>query len=128
MAQSSRSPSAVVRGLGAARAGTAEFWRQRLTAVALLPLAVLFIGLLIALAGADRASVAATLGNGWVAVPLLLLIVAGVVHMRIGMREIIDDYVHTPALRLAALVANTCFSYAMGLAAALAVVKLSFGV
>ena len=128
MAQSPRTPSAVVRGLGAAHAGTADFWRQRLTAVALLPLAVLFICLLIVLAGADRATVISTLGNGWVAVPLLLLIVAGIVHMRIGMREIIDDYIHTPALRLTALVANTCFSCAVGLAAALAVVKLSFGV
>jgi succinate dehydrogenase / fumarate reductase membrane anchor subunit len=128
MARQTRSQFSMVRGLGAARAGTGDFWRQRLTAAALLPLAALFISLLIVLAGADRATVVATLGNGWLAVPLLLLIVAGVVHMRIGMREIIDDYVHTPALRLVALVANTCFSFAIGFAAALAVVRLSFGV
>jgi succinate dehydrogenase / fumarate reductase membrane anchor subunit len=123
-----RTPLALIRGAGAAHAGTEEFWRQRLTAAALLPLAALFIGLLIALAGADHATVAATLANGWIAVPLLLMILACIIHMRIGMREIINDYVHTPAIKLTALLANTFFSYAMGIAAALAVIKLSFGI
>ena len=35
-----RTPLARVRGLGAARSGTEHFWRQRLTAVANIPLTI----------------------------------------------------------------------------------------
>jgi succinate dehydrogenase / fumarate reductase membrane anchor subunit len=123
-----RTPLSVVRGLGAAHSGTGEFWRQRLSAVALLPLVAFFIGLLVALAGAGHHHVATTLGDGWVAVPLLLLVVACVVHMKIGIQVIIEDYVHDKPLKLVLMMGNTFFSYAMGVAAALALVKLSFGV
>jgi succinate dehydrogenase / fumarate reductase membrane anchor subunit len=122
-----RTRLSIVRGFGAAHAGTEDFWRQRLTAAALLPLAALFVTLLILLAGADQATAARTLGNGWIAVPLLFLIIACIVHMRVGMREIILDYVHAPAAKLALLCLNVFFSYAMGIAAAAAVLKLSFG-
>ncbi|HVV92765.1 MAG TPA: succinate dehydrogenase, hydrophobic membrane anchor protein [Hyphomicrobiales bacterium] len=122
-----KTPLALVRGLGAARSGTDEFWRQRLSAVALLPLAAFFIGLLVALAGASHHRVATTLGDGWVAVPLLLLVVACLVHMKIGVQVVIEDYVHDKALKLVLLMANTFFSYAMAIAAAAALVKLSLG-
>lgn len=122
-----RTRLSLVRGLGAARSGTEDFWRQRLSAAALLPLAALFVVLLILLAGADHATAARTLGNGWIAVPLLFLILACIVHMQIGMREIILDYVHVPVAKLALLFLNVFFSYAMGIAAAAAVLKLSFG-
>jgi succinate dehydrogenase / fumarate reductase membrane anchor subunit len=122
-----KTPLAIVRGLGADRTGTDEHWRQRISAVALLPLAAFFIGLLVALAGASHHRVAETLGNGWVAVPLLLLVIACLVHMKIGVQVIIEDYIQDKALKLVALMANTFFSYGMAVAAALALAKLSLG-
>ncbi len=42
-----RTPLGKVRGLGSAREGTEHFWRQRLTAIANIPLILFFVGFLI---------------------------------------------------------------------------------
>ncbi|PZQ14270.1 MAG: succinate dehydrogenase, hydrophobic membrane anchor protein [Ancylobacter novellus] len=123
-----RTPLGQVRGLGAARSGTEHFWLQRLTAVANLPLTVIFIFVVIALAGSSHAGAIATLGNPWIAILMLLFVLAGVVHMRIGMQVIIEDYVHHDLAKIACLMANTFFSIVIGLAAAFALLKISFGV
>ena len=44
------------------------------------------------------------------------------------MQEIIVDYVHEDKLKLATLMANTFFCFAVGFASAFAILKLSFGV
>ena len=47
-----RTPLGKVRGLGSAKEGTDHFWRQRLTAVANVPLIIFFVLFLIKYAGA----------------------------------------------------------------------------
>jgi succinate dehydrogenase hydrophobic anchor subunit len=79
-----RTPLSRVRGLGSAKAGTRDFWIQRLTAAANVPLALLLIAFVVALAGADYATVRSYLGNPLVAIPMLLLVLSGTWHMRIG--------------------------------------------
>jgi succinate dehydrogenase / fumarate reductase membrane anchor subunit len=123
-----RTPLGQVRGLGAAKSGTEHFWLQRLTAVANLPLTLIFVGVVIALAGSSHAGATATLGNPWIAILMLLFVLAATVHMKIGMQVIIEDYVRHDLLKLLALMANTFFAIVMGLAAAFALLKISFGV
>jgi succinate dehydrogenase / fumarate reductase membrane anchor subunit len=124
---SQRQPLAKVRGLGSAKHGTEHFWLQRLTAVANVFLVCYLIGLLVRYAGADYATVRPALGQPHVAVPLLLLVLSGVLHMRLGMQTIIEDYVHSEGRKVAALVLNTFFATVVGITCVYAVLKLSFG-
>ena len=121
-------PLARVRGLGAAKSGTDHFWRQRLTAVANVPLVIAFVLIVVALLGRNHAYVVQTLGSPLVAIIMLLFIFSVTTHMRIGMQVIIEDYVHDERHKLALTMANTFFTIAVALASAFAILMLSFKV
>lgn len=122
-----RTPLARVLHLGAAKSGTRDHMRQRLTALAIAPLAVFFLVSLVALAGADYDTARHYLAHPLVSILLLALIGAAVIHMRIGVQIVIEDYVHTEGLKHFTLIANTFFSYAVGLACVYAALKIGFG-
>jgi succinate dehydrogenase / fumarate reductase, membrane anchor subunit len=123
-----RTPMRRVRGLGTAHSGTRDFWHQRVTSVAGIPLIIALIVIVIALLGRSHAAVVQILGSPIVAIIMLLFIVNMAYHMWIGMQEIIIDYVHEDRLKLASLLANTFFVFTVGFASAFAILKLSFGV
>ncbi|HHZ10806.1 MAG TPA: succinate dehydrogenase, hydrophobic membrane anchor protein [Rhizobiales bacterium] len=122
-----RTPLGKVRGLGSAREGTMHFWRQRLTAVANVPLVLFLVGLLISLNGAGYAETRAALANPFVALMLALAIFSMLYHMRLGMQIVIEDYVHGEGAKLALLMLNTFFAFAIGAVAAFALLKLALG-
>ena len=124
---SHRTPLGKVRGLGSAREGTAHFWKQRVTAVSNIFLVCFLIYLVAKFAGRDYATVRAALAQPLHAIPILLLVISGMIHMRLGMQTIIEDYVHSEGPKVAALMLNTFFAIAVGLTSAFAVLKLSFG-
>ncbi len=124
---SMRTPLGKVRGLGSAKSGTEHFWLQRVTAVANLFLAFAFVAIVIALAGKDYVAARMLLADPLVALLLGLFTISGVIHMRIGMQVVIEDYVHGEAARVVAVMANTFFAIAIGVAALFAILKLSFG-
>ena len=123
-----RTPARRVRGLGAAHSGTTTFWHQRVTSAAGVLLTIAFLVIVISLVGRTHAAVVQILGSPLVAVVMLLFIVNMLYHMWIGMQEILLDYVHDDKLKILALLGNTCFVFAVGFAAAFAILKLSFGV
>ena len=123
-----RTPLSRVRGLGAAHSGTEHFWRQRLTAVANIPLTIAVIVIFIMLLGSNQAAVARILGSPVVAVIMLLFVVSITTHMRIGMQVVIEDYVHEDKAKLTLVMLNTFYAAAVGIASAFAILKLSFGV
>ena len=116
-----------VRGLGAAGHGTETFWRQRITAVANIPLVIFLVLSIVSHIGASYGEVKAYLANPVVAVLMLALILSAAVHMRIGLREIIEDYVHGEGCKIVSLILSTFFAIVVGLASTLAIVKISLG-
>ena len=122
-----KTPFKRVEGLGSAKAGTEHFWRQRLTAVANVPLIIAFVFILMTLLGRDHADVAAAFGNPFIAVIMLLVIISALYHAKLGMQVVIEDYVHGEALKYALLIANIFFTFAVAALAIFAILKMGFG-
>jgi succinate dehydrogenase / fumarate reductase membrane anchor subunit len=115
------------RGLGSAKEGPGHFLQQRVTAAISLLLVPFAVGIFATLAGADLASIKATIAQPAIAIALIVLIVSVAVHMRAGMQIIIEDYVHGEGTKLLLLLANTLYVAGGAAAAIFAVLKLSFG-
>ena len=120
-----RTPLGRVRFLGSARMGTTDAWVVRLTSLALAPLTLGFVWLMLDLLHKDYNGVRAELGRPLPAILLLAFILAGVVHMELGMRSIIVDYIGGQP-RAWALAANTCFAALLALACVYAALRVAF--
>jgi succinate dehydrogenase / fumarate reductase membrane anchor subunit len=127
-AKSMRTPLARVRAFGASHSGTGDFWRQRLTAVAMVLLILPVIAIVMMLLGRNQAGAAQILGSPVVAIVMLLFIIASVWHMKIGMQVVIEDYVHGEFVKLGLIMANNFFCFVVALASIYAILKLSSGV
>ena len=125
---SMRTPLGRVRGLGSAKTGTEEFWLQRVTAIAGIPLTLAGLSLVISLTGRSYPAVKQIVGSPLVAVLMMLFILANVIHMKIGIKVVIEDYVYNKNQKFTLLILNTFFAWAIGLACAFAILKISFGV
>ena len=117
-----------VRHLGSARSGTEHFWRQRLTAIADVPLTIAAVAIVVGLFGRNHAAVVKILGSSMVAIVMLLFIITSVYHMWLGMQVIVEDYVHDERLKFLTLMSNTFFCFTVGLTAVFAILNLCFGV
>ena len=125
---SMRTPLGRVRNLGSSHSGTSDFWRQRLTAMAMVVLIVPVIVVVLMLVGSNQAGAKQIFSSVPIAIIMLLFIVASAWHMKIGMQIVIEDYVHNEKIKLASVMANNFFCIAVALASIYAILKLSSGV
>ncbi|MBR0820997.1 succinate dehydrogenase, hydrophobic membrane anchor protein [Bradyrhizobium liaoningense] len=126
--RSMRTPLGRVRNLGAAHSGTSDFWRQRITAVAMTLLMIPVLVIIMMLLGSNQAGAKQILGSLPVAIIMVLFIVASAWHMKIGMQVVIEDYVHNEKLKLVSIMLNNFFAAAVALASIYALLQLSSGV
>jgi succinate dehydrogenase / fumarate reductase, membrane anchor subunit len=122
-----RTPLKTARGLGSAKDGAGHWWAQRLTALALVPLVLWFVIGVIEHLGATQGMMVSWLRSPVTAALMVLLIGAGVHHGQAGMQVVYEDYVHHEGARFAVIIATKLVAFAIGAAAIVAVLKLSFG-
>jgi succinate dehydrogenase / fumarate reductase membrane anchor subunit len=122
-----RTPLKNVRGLGSAKEGTTHWWHQKITAIAMIPLFIIALAYVISLVGADYDRVVYILSLPFASIVMLLLIGTTFYHLKLGLQVVIEDYIHTEKTKITLLLLNSFFCAAVGLAAALAVLKLALG-
>ena len=110
---------------GDARASTRHFITQRLTGAINIVFLALLLFVVVRLAGQDRPDMVSVLGNGWVGLPLAVLLAVASMHMRNGMRDVLEDYFAGSLYRLLMLL-NTLFCLIVAVAGVAALVKLVF--
>ena len=122
---SMRSPLARARGLGSAKSGVHHFWVQRLSALALIPLALWFVYSLALLPGAGYQAVRHWASTPSVAVTLALFLAAALYHSMLGIQVVIEDYVTHEGWKLTLMVLQK-FGHALIAAASIfAVLKIA---
>jgi succinate dehydrogenase / fumarate reductase membrane anchor subunit len=95
-----QTPLHKVQGLGAAHSGTGHFWRQRVTAFALVPLGLWFTFAMLGLAGTNEVAILNFLSQAWNALLMAAFTTTLLYHMSLGLQVVVDDYVHTTGAKV----------------------------
>jgi len=122
-----RSPLGRVLGTGAARDGVRHWWLQRLTSIALVPLTVWFVVSLLALPSLGYGTLVAWMRQSSTALLLILLVLVAAWHSQLGVRVVVEDYVHSAGTRTLALVMVLFTHVLLATAGVFAVLKVAFG-
>ena len=122
-----RSPLGRVLGFGSAHDGVRHWWLQRLTSIALVPLSVWFVVSLLALPSLGYVTLVAWMSQSWTALPLILLVLTAAWHSQLGVRVVVEDYVHGPGARTLTLVLLGFAHVLLAVAGVFAVLKVAFG-
>jgi succinate dehydrogenase membrane anchor subunit len=121
--QGMRSPLGRARGLGSAKEGVAHWWRQRVSALALIPLALWFVSQILAHVGAGIDAAQSWIGRPLPAVLLVLTLIATFYHAALGLEVVIEDYVETAFLKFGLVVFVRLVAIALAVAGIFAVLR-----
>lgn len=122
-----RTPLSVARGLGSSNDGLGHWWKQRLTAIALVPLVVWFVASMISLAGQDRAHVLSWLHSPFHGLVFSLFLIVSLYHANLGLSKIYEDYVQARWLQLSSRIATDFAAVLLGFAGVFALLRQAFG-
>jgi succinate dehydrogenase membrane anchor subunit len=120
-----RSPLGRAIGLGSAKEGVSHWWRQRVSALALVPLTLWFVIAVIGLIGVDHAAFVAWVRNPMTTVFIILLLIATFYHTAVGLQVVIEDYVHGEVTRFSALLLMRLLCILFALRGILAVLTMA---
>jgi succinate dehydrogenase / fumarate reductase membrane anchor subunit len=123
--KNTRSPLARATGLGSARSGVDHWWAERISALALVPLALWFVASVIGHLASDHDTFVNWVQAPAVTVLLVLLLAFLFHHAALGLEVIVEDYVHS-GLKFAAIVLVRLGCFAVAVAGIVATLRIAF--
>jgi succinate dehydrogenase / fumarate reductase membrane anchor subunit len=121
-----RTPLGHARGLGSARKGMHHWWMQRMTALALIPLSLYWLSCPRCITTPDYANFINWIGYPGVSIAAILFILASFYHAALGMRVILEDYIHGEGMKAILLLLNDLFFFFLGVTALFAIAYINF--
>ena len=113
-----------VEGLGSSHSGVTHFWRQRVTAAALVPLSIWFGVSVLGLVGVNSATAASFLQHPLNAILMGAFVVVALYHMALGLQVVIDDYIYTNWQKLTLMLLMRAFAFALGAVSLFAIFRI----
>ena len=121
-----QTPLARARGLGSARQGSQDWWRQRVTAVALLPLSLWLAVCLSLLPEVTYAVVVHWLSLPWNTILLLSFILLSLFHAMLGLQVVLEDYIHNDWMKIIGMLGVRLVTAFLALSTVFAVLRIVF--
>ena len=120
-----KSPLSRARGLGAAGHGSDHWMKQRITAIANIPLVIWFVFAIVSLKGATHAEFTSWLAQPINAIFAILFIISTFAHAVLGSRVVVEDYIHNEFFKTVKLIGNKLFFIAIGAASIFSILKIA---
>ena len=114
-----------VEGLGSAHSGVQQFWRLRVSGVALGFLSIWFAYAVLGLVGANLVSVLAFLQHPLNAVLMGAFMLLSAYHMTLGLNEVIEDYVHTNGMKIFLMLLSRVVGFAVAIGTTVALLRIT---
>ncbi|MCH7894655.1 MAG: succinate dehydrogenase, hydrophobic membrane anchor protein [Proteobacteria bacterium] len=122
-----RTPLGKVMGLGSAKEGTGHWWMQRVTAIALIGLGLWFMISLVTIGDLGYHSTIAWLARPLNAVLLSSFVLTMLYHSKLGVQIVIEDYVGSPAWKVAGLLLSVFVHLLLAMAGVIAILRIGAG-
>lgn len=122
-----RTPLGKVMGLGSAKEGTGHWWMQRVTAIALIGLGLWFMISLVTIGDLGYHSTIAWLARPLNAVLLSSFVLTMLYHSKLGVQIVIEDYVSSPAWKVAGLLLSVFVHLLLAMAGVIAILRIGAG-
>ena len=120
-----QTPLSNARGLGSAGKGSAHWWTQRVTSVALVPLALWFGFSLSGLPDFLHSTITTWMRQPLTPILLIAFLIVGCYHMALGLRVIAEDYIHGNLIKVTTIVLFELVSFAVALTGVISIIKIS---
>jgi succinate dehydrogenase / fumarate reductase membrane anchor subunit len=120
-----RSPLGRALELGSAKDGVKQWWLERVTAIALVPLTVWFAASIVVHTGNDYVTLIAWLRTPIATILMVLLLIALFYHTALGLQVVIEDYIHS-GMKIPALLGMRFGCFALASAGILAMLRIAF--
>jgi succinate dehydrogenase / fumarate reductase membrane anchor subunit len=116
-----------VLGLGSAKGGVEHWWVQRLSAVALVALGLWLAVALGSLEDYTFATVITWASRPVTSILLILTVLTATYHSHLGVQVVLEDYIHSPGRKTAAIVLSTFAHFVLAIAGIFSIARIAFG-